>query len=334
MKKALISLMLVLIVFIVVACGGNQESSSNSTEGDQTSTDNYPNEPINVIVSFSAGGGTDLGARILLPYVEKELGVPINVINKPGAGGWVGWNDLVNEKADGYTLGYLNTPNVITGYLDPSLNNNNDLNSFSFIANHVTDYGAMSINSKDDRFSSIEELIEYAKENELTATTTGVGGWQHMAILNLNEKHGTKITPVHSSGNADNTAAILGQNVDIYIASVGETTTLHNQGEIKALTVLSDERSEFLPEVPTLEESGFPDIYFGSARGIGAPAGVPEERLQILINAFEAALNNEELREKMAEMGLSVDPRLGEDYRNYLEEEESRFKELVDILGW
>ncbi|WP_408007985.1 tripartite tricarboxylate transporter substrate binding protein [Pseudalkalibacillus sp. A8] len=329
MKKVFMLVITVLLTFTMAACG-QETSGSAGGEG----AGDFPDKPINVIVSYEAGGGTDTGARILLPYVEEELGVTVNVINKPGGGGWVGWTELANADPDGYTIGYINTPNLMTGYLDPKFNRKQNLESFEPIANHVTDPGAIAIRADEDRFTNIEELMEYAKENELTATSTGVGSDDHYASLKLNDKFGTKFKPVHNKGAADSKASVLGGHVDVLFANVGELASLQKEGDIKIIAVMSKERSPFLEDVPTLEESGFEDVYSWSARGLAAPAGIDPEKLEILRAAFEKGIKNEEQKKKMGDMGLQVDYLDGEEYKQLLKDDEKAVKDLSDLMGW
>jgi tripartite-type tricarboxylate transporter receptor subunit TctC len=296
--------------------------------------DKYPEKPITAIISFGAGGNTDVGARILFPQVEKSLGTSLTIINKPGGGGWVGWTGLVNAKADGYTIGYVNTPNLITGYLDPQYKRNKTLDNFELIANHVTDYGVISINKNEKRFSNIKELVEYARQHELTAATTGANGDDHIAMLKMNRKYGTKFVPVHTPGTAQQRAAIEGGHVDVNFSNVGDTNVSHKNGELKILAIMAPERSKFLPDVPTLADSGFPGVISWSARGIAAPKGLSHEQVEMLRIAFIKGMNNPEHLKKMEEMGLMVDVRSGDAYSKMLKEEEDGVKELRPLLGW
>src|SRR5699024_8772135 len=131
--------------------------------GEPENADDFPSEPIEVIVGFAAGGGADLGARQLMPLVEKELGdgAEIQVVNEPGAGGWVAWEHVLSEDPDGYTLTYINTPNLQSGYMNPELGRENSAEDFTFLANQVTDPGAISIRNDEDRFTDLKSLIEY-----------------------------------------------------------------------------------------------------------------------------------------------------------------------------
>ncbi|MDN5506589.1 MAG: tripartite tricarboxylate transporter substrate binding protein [Comamonas sp.] len=294
----------------------------------------YPERPVSVIIAYGAGGNTDVGARILFPKVEQALGATLNIINRPGGGGWVGWTQMLNAKSDGYTLGYINTPNLTTGYLDPHYKRKATLDDFDLIANHVTDYGVISINKDETRFTNIQELVEYAKSNTLTASTTGANGDDHIAMLKMNQKFATQFVPVHTTGTAEQRAALQGGHVDVSFSNVGDTNLAHKGGDLAIIAVMAPERSSFIPDVPTLSESGFPDVVSWSARGIAAPKGLSEEQLASLREAFIAGLNDPEHLAKMKEMGLQVDIRTGDDYRAMLLEEENGIRELSELLGW
>jgi tripartite-type tricarboxylate transporter receptor subunit TctC len=173
MSKAMTKFLTVLLAFfftIGLLATGNAQTK-----------DKYPNRPINIIISFAAGGNSDLGVRAMQPLVEKDLGTPLNVINRPGAGGWIGWAELLKARPDGYTIAQINTPNLITGYLNPQLKRKENLDSFELICNHVTDPGAIAIRNDEKRFTNMKELVEYAKKNSLTSTSTGVIGDDHIA---------------------------------------------------------------------------------------------------------------------------------------------------------
>lgn len=296
--------------------------------------DAYPDRPISTIISFGAGGNTDVGARILFPAVENNLGAPLNIINRPGGGGWVGWTQLINSSNDGYTIGYINTPNLVTGYLDPQYNRNVSLDNFDLIANHVTDYGVISITKDEDRFSNIDELVEYAQSNILTASTTGANGDDHIAMLKMNKKYNTQFVPVHTTGTAEQRAAIQGGHVDVSFSNIGDTNLAHRDGSLKILATMAPERSKFIPEVPTMGESGYPGVISWSARGLAAPKGLSTEQLERLEEAFITGMQAPDHLSKMEEMGLMVDIRTGDAYREMLKEEEESIKELEELLGW
>lgn len=331
MKRFFVAVFLLVSMVLLAACGSSDSSNSEAkASGDKNA---FPNKTINLIIPWSAGGGTDTGARILVPYVEKELGVTVNVINKPGGGGWIGWSELANSKPDGYTIGYINSPHLMTGYLNPEFKRNNSLDSFSYIANHVIDPDVIAIQADEDRFSTIEELIEFAKDNELTATATGVGTDEHLVMMDFNMNYGTKFQPVHFKGSAESQTAVLGGHADILIANAGEIMNLHKEGQVKIIGIASEERSKFLPDVPTLTESGF-DVFLTSARGIAAPKDVDAEVLKVLRDAFEKAINNEEQMKKLEDVGYENHYLNSDDYLKLLQNDEARIKEVGKSLGW
>lgn len=327
MKKVLSIIIVLMVTIGVIGCGSKTGPAKSSAKVD------YPTKPITLIVSYAAGGGTDVGARILAPFLEKELGVPVVVDNRPGAGGWVGYSELLKAKPDGYTIGYLNTPGLITGYLNPSTKRQQNLDSFAYIANHVLDPGVIAIRANETRFTTIQELIEYAKKNELTSTTNGVGTGPHMMALDVNKKMGTKFKPVHFNGTGEYFAAVLGGHIDIYMARVGESLEPVRDKQLKVLAVTSKERVPQYPDVPTLKEIGG-EVFNQTSRGIAAPPGVDPKIIEKLQAAVDKAIKNPEHIKKMEAMGLTVDGRIGAAYKDLLKEEEKTTVELKPLLGW
>ncbi|MCX7780105.1 MAG: tripartite tricarboxylate transporter substrate binding protein [Negativicutes bacterium] len=326
MKKMLCVIMVLILAVGLVGCG----KGAKTQEGAKV---DFPTKPITLIVSFAAGGGTDLGARLLAPYLEKELGVPVVVENKPGGGGWIGYSELLKAKPDGYTIGYVNTPGLITGYLNPSAKRQQNLDSFTYVANHVLDPGVIAVRADEKRFTTIQELIEYAKKQELTTTTNGVGTGPHMAALDINQKMGTKFKPVHFNGTGEYLAAVLGGHIDVFIARVGESLEPVRDGQLKVLAVTTKERVPQYPNVPTMNET-VGEVLNYSSRGIAAPKGIDPKVLEKLQTAFEKAMKNPEHVQKMEKMGLTVHYLKGDDYKNLLKAEEKVIQNLKPLLGW
>ena len=327
-RLMLVSLLLVLLAGLT-ACGKTETGAKK-----ETTKEKYPTRAITVFVNYGAGGSSDLGTRALMGVVEKELGVPVNIINKPGAGGWVGWQELLKAKPDGYTIGLINTPNLITGYMDPKFKRKDNIDSFALIANHVTDPGAIAIRLDEKRFTNMKELVEYAKKNVVTTTSTGITGDDHIAALKFNKKYNTRFEAVHNKGANESVTGVLGGHVDVMFANVGDVTTLHNNKEVKVLAVMSEKRSPLLPEIPTLKELGYDGVYSWSARGFAAPKGTDPAILAILSAAIEKATKNPEHMKKMAEMGLQLDYQNQDGIYKSLKTEEKGIVEIKDLLGW
>ncbi len=247
----------------------------------------YPDRPISVMVSYGAGGATDFQARIVTMMAgdEKFLGQPIVIINKPGAGGRVGWNWFATDaEADGYTLAAYNIPHFIAQSIEGGVKYSAE--SFEPIANWGAD-PAVVVVPKDSPYNTIQELVDFAKENPGKVTLSGAGLYvgHHIAALQLEKASGAKLAyiPTKGGGAAAMKAVIAGEVVgginnlsDAYRASQG--------GNVKILAVADLERNkEFLPDVPTLKEAGY-DVDNSSVnfRGIMAKKGTPPEIIELL----------------------------------------------------
>lgn len=325
MKK--LALTVPFVAITLVACSG----------GEAQDADSYPERPVQLTVAFAAGANTDVGARQLTPLVEEELdGADIQVVNQPGAGGWIAWSDLVAANADGYELGYLNTPNLMTGYLNPDMDRDNDLEDFTLIANQVTDPQVISIRTDEDRFDDLESLIEYAQDNTVTASSTGVAGHQHTTTLHFNREEGTNFEAVHNDGAAEGLQQFLGGHIDILLETAGAVVQGYENGEMIPIAVMDSERSEFLEDVPAIDEiNSVEPLHVGSSRGIGGPADMPDEVVDRLAEAFQTAIESEEHINLMAEQGLAVDYMGPEEYREFLQEDEQKYADILgEMLEW
>ncbi|MGI6689055.1 MAG: tripartite tricarboxylate transporter substrate binding protein [Christensenellales bacterium] len=291
---------------------------------------------ITMICPWSAGGGSDLGVRILVPFLEKELNTSITVINPTGGSGWVGWEQLLAAEADGLTLSLVNWPTLMPGYLDPSYGRSYNLDNFQLLANQVSDDSVIAINKDETRYKTLPEFIEYAKDNMVTFGTTGNGTDDHILMNKINDALGIDLVQVPSSGWADNSAAIQGGHIDATAANVGEVKTLLENNEIIVLCVFATEPNPLLPQVPTFDSFGLTDksIINASQRGFATKAGIDQAVLDKLIAAFEAAITNEEHIQEMAKLGLKVDYIAPDDYKTLLKSEEATLLSMADIMGW
>lgn len=340
MKKMLGIIALILVIALIPAgCSGTPSqqapaSGAPASGSSEAPKSDYPKNAIEVTVAFAAGGATDIGARLLMPAVADNLGVPVNVFNVEGGGGWVGWNGLLQADPDGYKIGYLNTPHIFS-YLNPEMKRENvTFESFELICNHVTDYGIIAIQNDDPRFSNLEELVEYSKTNEMTAATTGAGSDDHVAMLKYNRVNGALLTPVHFGGGiAEAKNAFMGGHVDVYFGNIGDSFTNFKNNDYKIIAVLAPERSKYLPDIPTAKEQGI-ELYSWSSRGFIAPKGLDPAVKDAIKTALKAGMDNPDTMKKMDEMALAVDYVDGDEYYQFLKQEEEGIKSVLDLLGW
>ncbi|MCA0849785.1 Bug family tripartite tricarboxylate transporter substrate binding protein [Salipiger thiooxidans] len=302
--------------------------------GTQASAQDYPDQPVRLIVPYSAGGGTDLSARLLQPHLADALGTAVVVENRPGGGGWVGWTELKNAKPDGYTIGYVNLPNLVVGYLNPDMQRSETWQDYDFLTNHVVDSGVVLIRPDDDRFGTAEELVAYAKEHTMSISSSGIGSATHFAGLKLNAKLGTNFKFIHAGGTSDSVPQLLGGTLDVLTAGVGEATALIDNGDAIPVAVFGDKRNEMLPDVPTITE--VTGVAFDQLlrRAIAAPKGLDPAVRDTLVSALVAAQTQSPHREDLAKVGLLADDLSGEALVSMVSQLEADIIAFKPELGW
>ena len=253
----------------------------------------------------------------------------MTVENRAGGGGWIGWGSLAQSKPDGYTIGYINVPNIFAGYLDKQSGGGRkeNLESFTPLINHVTDYNMWSV-KPDSRFKTVKDVIEHAKKDRVTLNGGGYGTDDHVAALGISAKTGAKLEMVHFKGTPEGKTQVLGGNVDIYACNVSEAAEDVKAGVIRALGVMSPTRSKFIPNVPTFRELDFNEVW-STSRGIAAPAALPDDVKNALIAALEKTIASPEHKAKAEALSLDPDPIKGDAYRKFLKDNETATKTLM-----
>ena len=319
MRRQLRLLVLIMAVFLLGLSGGLLHAAA------------YPTKPITLIVAYGAGGGTDVTARLLANSLQKVLGQPVVVTNITGGGGWAGWGRLAHSTPDGYTIGYINVPNIFAGYLDPQIGRKENLESFTPIMNHVTDPGVWIVRP-DSPLRTVGDVISTLRQRPggLVIAAHGYGGDDHLGILQVEKRYGVRFSIIHNDSTAVSISQLLGGHIDLVGANVGEVTSLVRQGQVRALGVAWYQRSPFLPDVPTFREQGYDVIYF-VGRGLAAPAGTPSDIIQVLTGALERAVSDPEHLQRLKELGLQLDTMRGAEYQRFLKENEQMVK---DLMGW
>ncbi|MEE9321179.1 MAG: tripartite tricarboxylate transporter substrate binding protein [Granulosicoccus sp.] len=273
--------------------------------------DDYPDRPISVMVSYGAGGATDFQARIVTMMAgNKEfLGQPIVIINKPGAGGRVGWNWFASEaENDGYTLAAYNIPHFIAQSLEGGVKYSAE--SFEPIANWGSD-PAVIIVGADSPYNTIEELMAFATENPGKLTLSGAGLFvgHHIAALQLEKATGAKLAyiPTKGGGAAAMKAVIAGDVVG-GINNLSDAYRAQGAGSVKVLAIADLQRNEeFLPDVPTLMEAGI-DVDDSSVnfRGLMVPKGTPQETIDMLAAKVPDMFAHAKVAKQMAAGGSPI----------------------------
>jgi tripartite-type tricarboxylate transporter receptor subunit TctC len=264
---------------------------------------NYPDRPVMMVVSYGAGGATDFQARIVTMTAGNEdaLGMPIAILNKPGAGGRVGWNWFATQaEADGYTLSAYNVPHFIAQSIKGGVEYSTD--SFEPIANWGAD-PAVFVVGKDSEFNSMSDVVDYAKANPAKLTFSGAGLFvgHHIAALQLEKAAGVKMAyiPTKGGGAAAMKAVIAGEVLG-GVNNLSDAFRAEAAGNVKILGVFDLERNDFLPNVPTLKEQGF-DVDNASVnfRGVMVPKGTPQSIIDKLAETVPMMFENKRVAGKM-----------------------------------
>ncbi|WP_417211153.1 Bug family tripartite tricarboxylate transporter substrate binding protein [Antarctobacter sp.] len=273
----------------------------------------YPEKPIEVIVGYSAGGGTDVMARTAAPFIEKYLGEGASLVvkNMPGASGQIGVTEAANADPDGYTLGTFNLPGMMARTIDREAGYDRD--SFTYLANVVNDPNVI-VTSKNSGLDTLDKLIAEAKANPFAVTVgmSSLGGDDHFALIKLQNATETEFTIVPFKGSAPARTALLGGHVAMGILNISEVAEFQDQ--LNVLGVATKARSPFAPDLPTLQEQGL-DLVNGSMRGFIAPAGLPEEVEAKLLHAFSQLAGDQAFLDAMAATANPVDVVTGEDFK-------------------
>jgi tripartite-type tricarboxylate transporter receptor subunit TctC len=297
-----------------------------------TGAQDFPNKPVQLMVAYPAGGSTDVGARIVAAIAEKALGQPIVVVNKGGAGGQVGWTEMVRQRPDGYFIGYINLPATNTVILDPDRKAIFTEKDFTPIINQVLDPGVIWVRA-DSPYKTVQDLIDAAKKapNTIRTATTGILSDDHLAILMTEEAApGAVFRLVHLEGGAAQLKEIMAGNIDAAFDNVGSIMTRVKSGEVRALAVMDDVRSKFLPEVPTMKELGYPTVISNSTRGIAGPKGMPEPILSKLREVLKTAMDDPEHVGKLESQGLAIKVMVGDEYAKYFLDTHAKAKKYTE----
>ena len=236
--------------------------------------------------------------------MEKELGVPVQVVNRPGASTQVGMAELVASKPDGYTLEMPSIPTTLVTYLDPGRNATYGREDFELVASVAADATTIST-AASSPYMTLNDVIEAAKANPegVTAATAGVGGVTHLTGVALQEAAGVKLAFVHFTGGSPSTTAALAGHTDVAFSSMGAVRGLLKSGELRVLALFDREESPLLPGVKTAMAQGY-DVQGDIVNGVIVPAGTPKEVKDTLGSSIKKAAADKEFVEKLQQVGL------------------------------
>jgi tripartite-type tricarboxylate transporter receptor subunit TctC len=295
----------------------------------------YPDRPLTLIVPWGAGGGTDAVARMIASLMEKDLGQPVNVVNRTGGSGVVGHAAIAGAAPDGYTIGMITVEITMMHHqklteLDPA--------SFTPIALVNLDPAGFQVRA-DAPYKDMKDVlaaIKAAPPGKFKASGTGQGGIWHLALAGM--LRDAKVDPaavpwVPSNGAAPGLQDLVAGGVEFVPCSLPEARSLIDAGKVKSLAVMDKNRASLFPNVPTLKEAIGSDWATGAWRGIAAPKGLPENVRARLEASVKKAYESKDYKDFMVQRGFGTIWGNGKEFASFMAKADADMKAVMTAVG-
>jgi len=294
----------------------------------------FPERPVTMLVGFGAGGGTDIVARKIGIELEKALGQPVVVVNKPGGGGLVSWKELAVAKPDGYTMAiFLPLNAAIQKHLDTSKAWIDPLTDIRLLGMVNEDAWGIAVKA-DAPYDDLKGFVEWVKANPgAKVSDGGPATAYHWAWEAFMDRFGVKLrTVTYQGATAAGLQAVAGGEVVAAGAGAPEADSMVSAGLIKMLGISAEQRLDAAPDIPTFKEQGF-DFVFGPTRGFAVPAGTPDDIVKILETAIKKAYESDSFQAHLKSSGQGGFYLSAENGAAYLKEVDDQFRSLIDKAG-
>jgi tripartite-type tricarboxylate transporter receptor subunit TctC len=294
----------------------------------------YPEKPIQLIVPWSAGGGTDAVARQFANGLQEELGRTINVVNRTGGAGVVGHTVMANAEPDGYTLGLVTAEITTYRHIGTSPVSYEDLSAIALINLDAAAFNVSAESGWEDLDAALADIE--ANPNEYTVSGSAPGAAYHLAFAGFLNQQGidpNTVSLVPSEGAAPGLQELAAGGVDFVFSSLPEAESMRSAGRVNTLAVFANERLDAFPDIPTSEEVTGDAWAAGTWRGLVGPAGVPDEIIATLAEAAETVYNSDTFQEFMTNQGFGMQWEGPEGFRDFMAESDANNAEIIDKLG-
>ncbi|PSL46893.1 tripartite-type tricarboxylate transporter receptor subunit TctC [Salsuginibacillus halophilus] len=327
MSKFLKTVTFVGAMSLIAACG--DDTGGESADGEENGEDaaaNYPEENVTMIVPFSAGGTTDVNARLIEDHWSNHFDTNLVIEYREGAGGEVGFTALGDADADGYTIGNINVPHI---YLQPEGRDTDfDLDSFAYTSRLVSDPQLLAVH-EDSEFETLDDFMD-ALEEDPGSQTVGIVGTltgDHITTLQFMDETGLEVNESPFPGASDVVSNLLGGHIDAMMGNLGDVIT--EQDSIRVLGIATEERHDWLPDAPTFEEQGV-DLVAAIDRGVAFPEGTPDEIVETVQDAIEEISNDPDYEQSMEDAGLPNEFLPGDEWEEQIRDEADDARDLLE----
>lgn len=300
--------------------------------GPALAADKFPSKPIQFLIPFDPGGQSDTAVILLRPGLEEKLGVDIVAQHRPGGGGAVGWTMLSQEKPDGYMMAVTNLPHIV---IQPLMTKGVKYKTEDLapVYMYAESPGGIAVRKDDDRFKTLQDLVDFAKKNPAKLSVGGTGKFtgNHLGFLQFQQMAGIDASYVSFNGAAPQTAALLGEHV---MAIYGGTFIFSDKrNDLRVLAIATDERLPDFPDVPTFKELGF-DLVGGIDRGVTVPAGTPPEKIKVLADAIRHAASKKGFIDGMEKLGFHLVNYGPEEYGKIIQARKAQYLKVLKDGGF
>jgi tripartite-type tricarboxylate transporter receptor subunit TctC len=293
----------------------------------------YPSQPIKLIVAFTPGTGTDILARILAIRLGEELGVPVMVDNRAGAGGTLGTQSLVKSAPDGYTLILATNATLITAPLlvsSPPYRVEKDFTAIGGVARTPL---VVVTGQTQDSPKTFKELVARARDKQTSFSSAGIGTIGHLTSEVLVKKMDMQSNHIPYKGSAQSLTDVARGEILFSSDTPPAVLPLISGAKLKALAVTGDKRLQAFPDVPTLQESGLPGVRLEVWWALMAPAGLSQSNSERLSQALSKAIANPGIRKKMQELELEPMPYNSVELTNFIRSENPFWQQFLSKSG-
>ena len=297
------------------------------------SAQDFPTQPIKLVIPFGPGGGTDIVGRMLAEYMQNKLGKPVVVENKPGAGGILGNEFIANAAPDGYTIGLMTAGQLIAAVTRKQMRYDT-LTAFTPIGMVAT--ASLAIVARADfPASNVQELIAFAKAqpDKVVFASPGFAATQHFAGEMFKQSANVSLLHVPYKTTPEALNAVVGKHADILFDTVSAVLAHVESGQLKAIAVTGKERFPALPNVPTALESGLAGYDVTTWYGMFGPKGIPAPIVARLNQVLNEALSDADVRKRLERAGVIVKSSTPEEFGAFLANEYQRFARTREAAG-
>ncbi|PID47540.1 MAG: hypothetical protein CR967_03890 [Proteobacteria bacterium] len=291
----------------------------------------YPSKTIQLVVPSKAGGSTDTTARLFADVAKKYWkDADFMVVNKPGAGGLIGFEAIARSKPDGYTWGLVFTPQLVAHIVAKRAKYT--MKDFKVVGNIAEDPGIVVVHPSSP-IKNLSDLVKLAKKKKLTVAVNGIGSDDFLAAKNFEKLSGVEFNLMPTKGSTEQKAAILGNHIDASFMNLSQMLSQHKAKKARIIAILSKKRSEFAPDVSTAIEQNF-DVLMTATRGYVVDSKVKDDIYKKIEDLYKKVVNDPDFIKKCSNTYIFLDPMDGKTYADYLDKLQGTTQKVYDVSPW